>query len=87
MRQSCGLLGAANLMNERELVEILRQRPKDVEVLRTKTDFQRFFHGMERSKMKRLLHEAFSHLDPAASSAKIKKRLGLFGAGDDATCD
>jgi len=34
--------------------------------------------GMDRAKMKRLLHEAFSHLDPVASSEKINKRLELF---------
>ena len=35
--------------------------------------------GMDRAKMKRLLHEAFAHLDPEASCEKINKRLDLFG--------
>jgi len=38
-------VGAANLMAEETLVELLRQRPKDVPVLRTRAEFQRFFHG------------------------------------------
>ena len=39
--------------------------------------------GMEQAKLKRLLHEAYSDLDPATSSAKINKRLGLFREIDE----
>ena len=66
-------------MDEAALVELLRLRPKDVPALRTRIGFQRFFRGMERAKLERLLHEAFSHLDKEARSAKIQKRLGLLG--------
>jgi hypothetical protein len=42
---------------------------------------------MEQAKLKRLLEEAYSHLDPVVSSAKINKRLQLFWTLDGPSPD
>jgi hypothetical protein len=41
-----GGTGPANHMEDREVVQMLRLRPKNVPQLRTRADFQRFFHGI-----------------------------------------
>jgi hypothetical protein len=43
------VVGMANRMDERVLVDLLRRRPKDVPVLRTRSSFQQFFHGQLRA--------------------------------------
>ena len=78
-------VGAATRLTDEEIINLLRQRPKDVKELRTRANFQRFFFGMERETLKRLLHEAFAHMSPEASSAKVEKRLQLFVA-EEAMC-
>jgi len=39
------------------------------------------FHlsGMDRGKLKQLLHEAYSDLEPALTETKVNKRMLLFG--------
>ena len=49
----------------------------NVQVMRTRDAFQRFFSGMEREKVERLLHEAYADLDAEAARVKIEKRMGL----------
>lgn len=40
-------VGAANLLTDAAIVSLLRMRPKDVPQLKTRSGFQRFFHGKQ----------------------------------------
>lgn len=65
-------------MTDSELIELLRQPPKNVSPLRTRSGFQLFFKGIESKKFIYLLNEAYSNVkDPAEREAKIKRRLDL----------
>lgn len=60
-----------------ELVELLRQRPKYVPMLRSRDSFRAFFRGVERARMEALLREAFVALEPADRDEKVLKRMQL----------
>ena len=47
--KSSGNLGGASLMSDHELVDLLRRPPKSTLVLRTKSNFQQFFRGVDLS--------------------------------------
>lgn len=65
-------------MTDNELIELLRQPPKNVSPLRTRSGFQSFFKGIESKKFIYLLNEAYSNVkDPVERDAKIKRRLDL----------
>ena len=70
-------------MSEGQLVAMLRERPKNVPLLRTRADFQRFFRGMSRRRLRRLLQDAYADLPEQPRAAKVKKRLLLLGPVDD----
>lgn len=75
--------GGASLMSDHELVELLRRPPKSTLVLRTKSNFQQFFRGVDRCRMQSLLARAYEDIaDASERSLKIKKRLGLLDDGD-----
>jgi hypothetical protein len=61
-------------------VALLQRRPKEVPELRTRSAFQRFFHGMAHDRLAELLRAAYAHLDPATAADKVDKRLRLFAA-------
>ena len=75
--------GAANSCTDAFLVALLQRRPKEVPELRTRSSFQRFFHGMEHARLSKLLYAAYAHLEPAAAHDKVEKRLRLFAATAD----
>jgi len=80
--KSSGNLGGASLMSDHELVDLLRRPPKTTLVLRTKSNFQQFFKGVDRNRMHTLLATAYEDItDASERSLKIKKRMGLL---DDA---
>lgn len=69
--------GEGVLVSDRELVELLRQRPKQVPILRSRDSFRRFFRGIGKSRMEALLNEAYSSLDAEDRMDKVSKRLAL----------
>jgi hypothetical protein len=70
-------------MSDHELVDLLRRPPKSTLVLRTKSNFQQFFRGVDRCRMQSLLARAYEDIvDASERSLKIKKRLGLLDDGD-----
>jgi hypothetical protein len=69
--------GAANAMTDAMLVELLRQPPKHVKQLRTRDAYRKFFSGMSRARIARLLETAYDALEPADAAAKVAKRLSL----------
>jgi hypothetical protein len=70
--------GGANACADAWLVALLQRRPKEVPELRTRSAFQRFFHGMAHDRLAELLRAAYAHLDPATAAEKVDKRLRLF---------
>jgi hypothetical protein len=75
-----GVPGKALSMSDEELVELLRKPPKSTLVLRTKTNFQEFFNGIDATKMRLLLNGAYSDIaDEAERNAKVNKRMELLG--------
>jgi len=81
--KSSGKLGGASLMSDHELVDLLRRPPKSTLVLRTKSNFQQFFRGVDRCRMQSLLARAYEDIaDASERSLKIKKRLGLLDDSD-----
>lgn len=74
---------SASMMSDHELVDLLRRPPKSTLVLRTKSNFQQFFRGVDRCRMQSLLARAYEDIaDASERSLKIKKRLGLLDDGD-----
>lgn len=81
--KSSGNLGGASLMSDHELVDLLRRPPKSTLILRTKSNFQQFFRGVDRCRMQSLLARAYEDIaDASERSLKIKKRLGLLDDSD-----
>jgi hypothetical protein len=81
--KSSGNLGGALLMSYLELVDLLRRPPKSTLILRTKSNFQQFFRGVDRCRMHSLLARAYEDIaDASERSLKIKKRMGLLDDGD-----
>ena len=76
-------VGAANSCTDAFLVALLQRRPKEVPELRTRSAFQRFFHGMEHARLTQLLYAAYAHLEPGVAQDKVEKRLRLFAADAD----
>ena len=71
-------IGKANFLADFELVEILKQPPKSVPELKTKSNYQAFFNGIAEERMRRLLEAAYFDIqDDEARSIKVKKRLHL----------
>lgn len=71
-------LGEGVGMKDSELVELLNRPPKTTYALRTKSNFQDFFRGMDQNRMKALLERAYSgEEDPGKKSHKVEKRMEL----------
>ena len=71
-------IGKANFLEDFELVEILKQPPKSVPELKTKSNYQTFFNGIAEERMRRLLEAAYFDIqDDEARSIKVEKRLHL----------
>ncbi len=69
--------GEGVTISDKILIEMLRQRPKQVPMLRSRESFRRFFQGIGRSRMETLLHAAYSGLEASDREDKVSKRLVL----------
>ena len=68
----------AQQLSDQELVVLLRQPPKVVPQLKTKTSFQQFFGGMSRGHFERLVSCAYENIaDVQDREGKIQKRMEL----------
>jgi hypothetical protein len=76
-RSADSVVGEGVSKRDDELVELLRQRPKYVPMLRSRDSFRAFFRGVERARMEALLREAFVALEPADRDEKVLKRMQL----------
>lgn len=72
-----GSAGAAVAMPDAELVHMLKQKPKSVPQLHSRDSFRRFFGGITKDRMTRLLRSAYDGLDAADKEDKVQKRLEL----------
>ena len=71
-------LGEGVGMKDSELVELLNRPPKTPYALRTKSNFQDFFRGLDQNRMKALLERAYAgEEDPGKKSHKVEKRMEL----------
>ncbi len=65
-------------MTDIDLVELLKQPPKAVPILRTKASFQDFFRGIEAHRFRKLLLAAYDDIsDKTDREAKMKRRMEL----------
>lgn len=71
------VLGEAYFQPDDELVHMLQQRPKHVPAIRTREGFRRYFRGLPRARVLRLLHRAYASLPDGDRDAKVAKRIGL----------
>ena len=72
------IYGQAVAMPDSDLVELLKQRPKNTAVLRTPSSFQDYFRGMSARRMRGLLERAYADVeDRARRKEKVEKRLEL----------
>lgn len=71
-------VGAASAISDEELVELLKQKPKNTLVLRTTSNFQEFFSGVAAHRMQELLRRAYADVvDATDRKEKIDKRMKL----------
>jgi hypothetical protein len=75
-------LGDGVYLKDEEIVNLLRQPPKSVPQLRTRTAFQNYFKGMKTTRMRFLLEEAYdtpnlSKKEMDENIARINKRMEL----------
>jgi hypothetical protein len=69
---------SASIMSDTELIDLLRQPPKAVPMLRTKTGFQDFFRGLSTAHFHSLVSTAYASIpDPVDREAKVQKRMDL----------
>ncbi len=64
-------------LSDESLITMLKQPPKAVAMLRTKSGFQDFFRGISEHRMKSLLMQAYGNLNELDRDQKVKKRLEL----------
>jgi hypothetical protein len=69
--------GAAVGLEDAALVDLLRQRPKFVPMLRSRDSFRRYFAGISRDRMRALLTVAFDTLEAGERAEKVEKRMEL----------
>jgi len=73
-------LGDWSLLSDIEIIDMLKQPPKLVASLKTKSSFQNFFKGIKENKMRMLLEEAFStSTDINERKDKVNRRMDLLG--------
>ena len=70
-------VGEGLAVPDKDLIELLRQRPKQVPLLRSRDSFRKYFRGIGKSRMESLLNAAYSTLEPADREDKVSKRLAL----------
>ena len=72
-------LGEAVFLSDSELIELLKRPPKTVLQLRTKSNFQLFFHGINPIRMQNLLDQAFlaTISNDLERNEKVMKRMEL----------
>ena len=64
-------------MDNDTLVRMLKRKPKEVEQMRTRNAFRKFFNGMPRERVEMLLRRAYGDLGEEQCEVKVKKRIGL----------
>mmetsp|Transcript_21784 Transcript_21784/g.40987 ORF Transcript_21784/g.40987 Transcript_21784/m.40987 type:complete len:646 (+) Transcript_21784:1-1938(+) len=76
--RDAGVVGEANKMDNLVLIEMLKKKPKDVEQMKTRNSFRKFFRGMSQSRLQGLLRAAYQDtMDEEQCEAKVKKRVSL----------
>ena len=70
-------LGDAVAMSDIDLITMLKLPPKSNPLIRTKTDFQTFFRGMQAARMLKLLDSAYADLEAIDRKNKVEKRMEL----------
>ncbi len=72
------IFGTGVFLQDREIVELLKQPPKTTLVLRTKGNFQDYFRGIKAARIRSLLMQAYSDVEnPSDREAKVNKRMDL----------
>jgi hypothetical protein len=69
--------GPALAQDDASLVDLLRQRPKFVPMLRSREAFRRYFAGLPRARMLALLTSAYDGLEAGEREDKVAKRMEL----------
>lgn len=70
--------GNGSELSDNELVEMLNRPPKTTFALRTKSNFQDFFRGMESARMRMLLERAYEgESDEVKRKHKVERRMDL----------
>ncbi len=69
--------GQALGLDDAQLVDLLRQRPKFVPMLRSREGFRRYFAGLSRVRMLSLLTTAYDGLECGEREDKVAKRMEL----------
>ena len=69
------MFGPAHNMADDKLVAMLAKPPREVKELQSKSAFKRFFRGIEKDRMERLLMKCYEGND--ARKEKTKKRMKL----------
>ena len=69
--------GEGYSLSDEVLITMLKQPPKAVAAIRTKSGFQDFFRGVNSKRMQHLLSQAYSHLNELDREQKVKKRMEL----------
>lgn len=68
----------ASSLSDQELVELLRQPPKTIPMLRTKAGFQDFFRDLTHEHFQKLVSAAYNGIaDAEDREAKINKRMEI----------
>ena len=62
---------------DRELITMLKIKPKRVPQLRTEEGFQMYFEGISEARMRSLLEQAYEHLKPKERAKKVRRRMAL----------
>ena len=69
----------ATTLSDKEIVHLLRKKPKHVPHLRTRQGYRRFFSAVPKARMQRLLSAAYADLSQKDRRKKVSKRMALLG--------
>jgi len=71
------VLGTAISMADKEIINLLKMKPKNVPEFKTRNGFKRFFEGMDQARIINLLQEAYQDIDEIKRNEKIQSRLDI----------
>ena len=70
--------GEGVYLSDKELVSMLQKLPKTIPQLRTRSNFQTFFQGIDLKRMERLLTSAYNDIpNEIQKREKVMKRMDL----------